>query len=150
MSDPLDSMVPWTIRAVPTATRDAITKAARLDDATVGQWLEKRVAEWLADGSPTTLQTPSDMPARPADTAATVAATAAYISACAAARTAGLKVDEQALGRMQKGAEAAVRAAQGLPPLAVRLAPGRAPAMLPPPDRPGNLAPPAEPGKPRG
>ena len=44
------------------------------------------------------------------DASANVAATAAYISACAAAKADGLKIHEQALGRMQKGAEAVVRA----------------------------------------
>ena len=52
MNDPVDASAPWTIKAVSTATREAVTKAARREGMTVGQWLEKRVAEWEADGSP--------------------------------------------------------------------------------------------------
>jgi hypothetical protein len=48
----LDLMQPWTIKAVPIRTRDAVTKAARQEGLTVGQWLERRVDEWLAAGSP--------------------------------------------------------------------------------------------------
>ena len=51
-SEPVDTAAPWTIKSVPTATREAVTKAARQEGVTVGQWLERRVAEWLADGSP--------------------------------------------------------------------------------------------------
>jgi hypothetical protein len=55
---PVDSMSPWTIKSVSTATRDAVTKAARKEGLTVGQWLEKRVAEWLEDGEPVHLAQP--------------------------------------------------------------------------------------------
>jgi hypothetical protein len=50
--DPIDVMGPWTIKSVSTATRDKVTLAARKEGLTVGQWLERRVEEWLADGSP--------------------------------------------------------------------------------------------------
>jgi hypothetical protein len=52
VTDPIDTMQPWTIKSVPTRTRDAVTKAARQEGATVGQWLERRVDEWLEAGSP--------------------------------------------------------------------------------------------------
>lgn len=53
MSDPpVDTVAPWTIKSVGTATRLAVTEAARKEGITVGQWLDKRVAEWLADGAP--------------------------------------------------------------------------------------------------
>ena len=52
MSDPVDSVAPWTIKAVSTATRDVVTAAARREGLTVGQWLERRVAEWEGQGSP--------------------------------------------------------------------------------------------------
>jgi hypothetical protein len=42
-------VAPWTIKAVRTETRNA---AARREGLTVGQWLERRVNEWLADGGP--------------------------------------------------------------------------------------------------
>lgn len=48
-----DAISPWTIKAVSKTTRDAITLAARKDGLTVGQWLDKRVAEWVSDGRPT-------------------------------------------------------------------------------------------------
>lgn len=50
--EPVDSVAPWTIKSVATSTREAITKAARREGLTVGQWLERRVAEWEAEGSP--------------------------------------------------------------------------------------------------
>jgi hypothetical protein len=54
-TDPVDTVAPWTIKAVPTATRDAVTKAARREGLTVGQWLERRVNEWEGAGSPVTV-----------------------------------------------------------------------------------------------
>lgn len=50
--EPIDTMGPWTIKSVSTATRETVTKAAKREGVTVGQWLERRVAEWEADGSP--------------------------------------------------------------------------------------------------
>ena len=50
--DPVDSIAPWTIKAVAKTTRDAVTNAARREGLTVGQWLERRVAEWERAGSP--------------------------------------------------------------------------------------------------
>lgn len=50
--DPIDKMAPWTIKSVSTVTRDTVTNAARRDGLTVGQWLERRVAEWEGAGSP--------------------------------------------------------------------------------------------------
>jgi hypothetical protein len=47
-----DAISPWTIKAVSKTTRDAITLAARKEGFTVGQWLDKRVAEWVSDGRP--------------------------------------------------------------------------------------------------
>lgn len=52
MSDPVDSAAPWTIKSLSVSTREAIVAAARREGLTVGQWLERRVAEWEADGSP--------------------------------------------------------------------------------------------------
>ena len=43
---------PWTIKSLSVRTREAIVAAARREGLTVGQWLERRVAEWEADGSP--------------------------------------------------------------------------------------------------
>lgn len=52
MSDPIDLMKPWTIKSLSTRTQSAITSAARRENLTVGQWLEKRVYEWEGAGSP--------------------------------------------------------------------------------------------------
>src|SRR4051794_39228400 len=49
---PTDTVAPWTIKSVSTATREAVIVAARKEGLTVGQWLEKRVGEWLEDGGP--------------------------------------------------------------------------------------------------
>lgn len=49
---PVDAIGPWTIKAVPTETRNRVIAAARQEGLTVGQWLERRVNEWLADGEP--------------------------------------------------------------------------------------------------
>jgi hypothetical protein len=51
-AEPIDQMLPWTIKSVPVRTRDAVTQAARRELLTVGQWLEKRVDEWVANGAP--------------------------------------------------------------------------------------------------
>ena len=56
MTDPVDIMAPWTIKSVSTATRDRVTTAARKEGLTVGQWLERRVAAWLDEGSPVVVQ----------------------------------------------------------------------------------------------
>jgi hypothetical protein len=57
-TDPVDSVGPWTIKAVAKATRDAVTNAARREGLTVGQWLERRVAEWEAAGGPVAVSRP--------------------------------------------------------------------------------------------
>lgn len=51
--DPVDTAAPWTIKSVSVATREIVTAAARREGLTVGQWLERRVAEWEREGSPT-------------------------------------------------------------------------------------------------
>jgi hypothetical protein len=49
---PVDAVAPWTIKAVPTETRNKVIVAARKEGLTVGQWLERRVNEWIEDGGP--------------------------------------------------------------------------------------------------
>jgi len=56
--EPVDTIAPWTIKAVAKATRDAVTNAARREGLTVGQWLERRVAEWEGAGSPVPVSGP--------------------------------------------------------------------------------------------
>ena len=48
----VDQMAPWTIKSVSKTTRDVITLSARKEGRTVGQWLDKRVGEWVEDGRP--------------------------------------------------------------------------------------------------
>jgi hypothetical protein len=64
--DPVDTVSPWTIKAVAKNTRELVTNAARREGLTVGQWLERRVAEWEAAGSPVPVKTdtPPSEPAR--------------------------------------------------------------------------------------
>lgn len=52
LTGPTDIAAPWTIKSVATETRRAVTDAARREGLTVGQWLEKRVREWMEAGSP--------------------------------------------------------------------------------------------------
>ena len=52
----VDSVAPWNIKSVSTKTRETITLAARKEGLTVGQWLDKRVGEWVEDGSPVHVQ----------------------------------------------------------------------------------------------
>ena len=56
--DPVDTVGPWTIKAVAKATRDTVTNAARREGLTVGQWLERHVAEWEGAGSPMQVASP--------------------------------------------------------------------------------------------
>lgn len=57
--DPVDTAAPWTIKSVSVATREAVTQAARREGLTVGQWLERRVAEWEAEGRPVPVAPPA-------------------------------------------------------------------------------------------
>ena len=59
MDDPVDAVAPWTIKSIRTATRHAINDAARKEGLTVGQWLDRRVADWLADGAPVAVPAPA-------------------------------------------------------------------------------------------
>jgi hypothetical protein len=52
MSDPVDTIRPWTIKSLPTRTQGMILAAAKREGLTVGQWLERRVDEWANQGSP--------------------------------------------------------------------------------------------------
>jgi hypothetical protein len=52
LAPPMDDVGPWTIKAVPTATRQRVIVAARKEGLTVGQWLERRINEWTDDGNP--------------------------------------------------------------------------------------------------
>lgn len=80
--DPVDVMKPWTIKSVTTRTANGIIRAAQREGLTVGQWLDKRFAEWEGQGSP--------VPVKP--TAVSVSEVAAVMQGAAAMATAGLKV----------------------------------------------------------
>lgn len=61
--DPVDTVGPWTLKAVPTQTRQAVVRAAQRENLTVGQWLERRVREWTEGGAPSRV-VPSGAPSR--------------------------------------------------------------------------------------
>jgi hypothetical protein len=44
----IDPVRPWTIRAVSVEARDMAIGAARKDQQSVGQWLERRIREWCS------------------------------------------------------------------------------------------------------
>jgi hypothetical protein len=48
----VDAMEPWTIKSCARRTRLKVVRLAQVEGLTVGQWLERRVDEWEADGSP--------------------------------------------------------------------------------------------------
>jgi len=88
--EPVDTVAPWTIKSVATATRNAAIQAARRENLTVGQWLEKRIAEWEGAGSPVLAPVAPAAPApSPADTAALIQAAAAMTQAALAVAAAG-------------------------------------------------------------
>jgi hypothetical protein len=47
-----DTLQAWGVKNVPKRIIEAINGAARREDLTVAQWLERRVDEWLEAGSP--------------------------------------------------------------------------------------------------
>lgn len=120
--DAVDVAGPWTIKSVPTKTRLAVIEAARKEGITAGQWLERRVAEWLADGSPT--------PVGAAPGASSPHSLAELAQAMDAARAmadaAGVKVPPALARESLALVRQATRAARGLPPSMPR------PRALPP------------------
>ncbi len=113
MSDrePLDTAAPWTIKSVPTAIREAVTKAARQEGLTVGQWLERRVTEWLADGSPVPVPAAAAQPMPGATLGELAQLTQA---ALAAADAAGMTVPPQFAKDALLTARKAMRQARGV------------------------------------
>lgn len=112
MSEPVDAVGPWTIKAVPTRTRLAATEAARKEGLTIGQWLERRVDEWLSDGSPVRLGAGPGVSSFQglADLAQ------AMDAARALADAAGVKVPPALARESLALVRQATRAARGLPP----------------------------------
>lgn len=109
--DAVDVSGPWTIKSVPTRTRIAVTEAARKEGVTVGQWLERRVNEWLADGSPTSVAVPASTSSHSlADLAQAMGAARALADA------AGVKVPPSLARESLSLVRQATRAARGLPP----------------------------------
>ncbi len=96
MDDPVDSVGPWTIKAVATKTREAVTNAARREGLTVGQWLERRVREWEEGGGPVHVQPGAQ--ASVADALAVMQARAASTQASAALVQAVASLAQQAGG----------------------------------------------------
>jgi hypothetical protein len=107
MREPVDTAAPWTIKSVATATRDAVNKAAKQEGVTVGQWLDKRVAEWLADGSPVHVA---------ADPAALASLATLADASRAMAESAGIKPTPALAKHMLALTSATARTARGLRP----------------------------------
>jgi hypothetical protein len=60
----MDPVRPWTIKAISAEVRDIAIMAARKENMTVGQWLERRIREWAAaDGTPGTALVGASAPA---------------------------------------------------------------------------------------
>jgi hypothetical protein len=57
-NEPVDTIGPWSLKAVPTQTRQTVIRAAQRENLTVGQWLERRVREWTEAGSPVAVSEP--------------------------------------------------------------------------------------------
>jgi len=110
-AEPIDAMAPWTIKAVAGRTRLKVIAAARREGVTVGQWLEKRVEEWEADGAPLPLSAApaAAVPAGLGDLAGFIQATRAL------AETAGVAVPPQLARDAITTARKAMRMARGLP-----------------------------------
>jgi hypothetical protein len=106
-TDPVNSVGPWTIKAVAKATRDAVTNAARREGLTVGQWLERRVAEWEDAGSPV---------ARPQPTVNLGELAQVMEAARALAGDATVTVPPQLAKDALSMVRLAIRQAKGLPP----------------------------------
>ena len=113
-----DKVAPWAIKAITKRASKIATEAARKEGVTVGQWLERLILTWDADGGPVA------GPAQPAsDPVALLNAAAAYMQGTASVRAAGLKINSRALGQVQAAAEAQLRASRGLPALQQRKQP---------------------------
>ena len=121
--NPVDAAAPWTIKSISVATREAVTKAARREGLTVGQWLERRVAEWEADGSPVPVGSTAPAKSRgdlrePLD----LAGLAQLLGALGTLPESGLRRDAERTTR------AVLRQARGLAPRRTRLlAPRKSP-----------------------
>ncbi len=55
---PVDLMKPWTVKSLPTRVIEGIAAAARRENLTVGQWVERRFDEWETQGSPERSESP--------------------------------------------------------------------------------------------
>lgn len=117
--DPVDAAAPWTIKSVSIATREAVTKAARRENLTVGQWLERRVAEWEGDGSP--MPVSSIPPSGPVPNLGDLAQ--AWQAARALGEAAGVPVPSHIARDAFAAIKQATRQIRGLPPHASRRKP---------------------------
>ena len=115
--DPVDTIAPWTIKAVAKTTRDAVTNAARREGLTVGQWLERRVTEWEGAGGPVPVPSQAVAPANLGELAQAMQA------ARAMAEAAGVTVPPQLAKDGLSVLRSALRQARGLPPPARRKKP---------------------------
>ena len=131
-ADPIDAMAPWTIKSVSTATRAKVNVAAKREGLTVGQWLERRVAEWEADGGPVPVR--SVAPTAPGIAPMSLSGLRDAMGAAAAvAAASGVAVPKVVARHAFAVLAAQLRDARGLPPVRPRqtqLANGRATPLL--------------------
>jgi hypothetical protein len=106
----VETIIPWTIKAISKAARDTATDAARREGLTVGQWLERRINEWQADGSPVSVAAPPPSPVNLGDLARAMEAVRALSA------DAGVAVPQQLARDGQGLIRKAIRQAKGLPP----------------------------------
>lgn len=128
--DPIDAMGPWTIKSVSTATRAKVNAAARRENLTVGQWLERRVAEWEADGGPVPI---GAAPAATAEPMSLAELRDAMGAAAAVAAASGVAVPRGVARHAFAVLATQLRDARGLPPVRprqTRLANGSATRLL--------------------
>lgn len=119
-SDNIDSVAPWAIKAISKRSRDIATQAARRENLTVGQWLERLIMSWQADGGPAPVQLGSPGSSRMSNME--LIEIARIAAQAKAAGQKGMSDAGQVAGRVLS---ARVRASEGLPSPVVRVLPSR-------------------------
>ena len=118
MADEADSHAPWTIKAVPVATREKAIRHARMDGVTVGVWLARAV-DTQADRQDAIEVIPPGRPDRetgkPEAPTVSLADAAAALQALAAAATAGLPVHHAVVTATTTMIRRHMRVRRGLP-----------------------------------
>ncbi len=118
--DPVDTIAPWTIKSMSVRTRETVIAAARREGLTVGQWLERRVADWEAVGSPVPVSNVVQQPGHASDVGALADLMRATLAVAQASDLPGMKGIAQGASALVR---AGIRDARGMPSLAPRRKP---------------------------